>query len=605
MLVFNVVHLVDPSEMGEDVELCLEVQVDPASKKILSNPEKCKSTLLDVTVVKPKELEAFGTQRTNILRADEVRKLITSLEKQRRKKQKYLDQLKYDDTIIKVRRHNDFYDNHHRSRKPFTKHKERISSTSPIDDLERKDFIGIAESVEPLFCEIRRSLKNVETRITNMQDINLVISQTTIGATASEEYVFPKQKNRNPLPNAKNLRNQSVYRVETGPQDLKSILLCQNKQNKFLERGDKIEGKCLCENCGIVGLLMECQKHPMLSELSESPAPSEHKQILTNPKKSKVTNYAHVKHDTSSDAAYISQLTKRVKVLEERLAMQEEKVVPKDYFKKIITKMVNNFSPKVLRSKSDISMPYSERTSRRSAKHEKCPIHSSRAGKSQHTKSTETVNCFNASLHYPSPRRRRASNKNDKSTITDDDIYFGGNIWRWGEEILRPGIDLKNRIITLLNDILSKFTITEKGSSETTKLTDSVKGENYNSETIKKFMKHINTNVFNAQINTKSKFLTGDYARDKKDDPYQNLRSTALTEFSRRSHEENLEKMRMNQPKRENKNIDVSYVNPKLSLWRTESPRLEKTENKASKHTDNATGTAHFCFFVCHLIEFF
>jgi hypothetical protein len=98
---------------------------------------------------------------------------------------------------------------------------------------------------------------------------------------------FLNKKNRNPLPNAKNLRNQSVYRVETGPQDLKSILLCQNKQNKFLERGDKIEGKCLCENCGIVGLLMECQKHPMLSELSESPAPSEHKQILTNPKKIK------------------------------------------------------------------------------------------------------------------------------------------------------------------------------------------------------------------------------------------------------------------------------------------------------------------------------
>ncbi|KAJ3667141.1 hypothetical protein Zmor_002543 [Zophobas morio] len=538
--------------MGEDVELCLEVQVDPASKKILSNPERCRSALLDVTVVKPKEFEAFGTHRTNTLRADEVRKLISSMEKQRRKKQKVMDKLKDDDTIIKIRKHDEFSNHRQPFRKQFPKYRDRISPTAPVDDLERKDFIGIAESVEPLFCEIRRSLKNVETRITDMQDINLVISQTTFDATASEEYMYSRRKKPSRLsPQTSQIPhrvNPAVYRMEA-PHDLRSLILSKNRDN-VLGKGDKVEGRCLCENCGIVGLLMECQKHPLLNELSESPSPSQHSSFFTRKKRTKV-DVANVENwkPKADESAYIKHLSNRVKLLEERLAAQEERVVPKDYFKKIITKMVTNFSPKIFKSRSDISMPC------RDKKKPQKPPSPKPIEKTRHL--SKSIQCCNTNVTY-----RRRLTKNDKSTLTDDHIAYGGYVWKWGEEVLKPGADLKNRIVTLLTDILSKLALSDKSSAETTKLKGSVKSEKYDTEHLKKFMKRMNTKVFNAQIDPKAKFLTDDYPKREKVSF-----GPVLPEFAQKSRE----KVKSHQRREEKKNIDVSYVNPKLSSWRKES----------------------------------
>lgn len=538
--------------MREDVELCLEVQVDSETKRILSNPHRCRSTLLDVTVVKPKELEAFGTRITNTLRADEVRKLITSLEKQRRKKQRVLDKLKNDDTIIQIRKHDNNYESCHQPRKSFTKHKERIASKSPVDDLERKDFIGIAESVEPLFCEIRRSLKNVETRITNMQDINLVISQTTVDESASEEYMMSRHNNRS-LASSLGNRNHSVYHVETAHQNiknLKSILLCQ-KHQKGLGKEDQIEGKCLCENCGIIGLLSECNKHPLLADFSESPSPSSHKQFPSPKKKTRfnIDNINKMRAKSGNDEAYITHLSNRIKLLEERLAIQEEKVVPKDYFKKMLSKMVTNLAPKGKKSKSDTSLhSFCKNCKKRLKVYDR---QERSTDKCFQCNSAEVLHCFNCQeQRYFKPKL-----KDDKGTVTDEELYYGGYIWKWGEEILRPGIDLKNRIVSLLNDILSKFTLTTKGSAETTKA-ESVKDEKYDPEAFQKFMQHINTKIYNAQID--QKFFNRDDV------------CNFTPHFS------------PPRTPKESKNIDVSYVNPKLALWRSESPETCKMHDSES-----------------------
>ncbi|RZB39847.1 hypothetical protein BDFB_004578 [Asbolus verrucosus] len=563
--------------MEEDVELCLEVQVDPASKRILSNPEKCRSTLLDVTVVKPKEMEAFGTQRTNTLRADEVRKLITSMEKQRRKKQKFLDKLKYDDTIIKVRKHDDS-DRYRRSRKSYSKHRDRISSASPIDDLERKDFIGITESVEPLFCEIRRSLKNVETRITNMQDINLMISQTTVDESASE--VFPRRRKRSPFANRNRLKNPSVYRVETAPHNLRSVLVCKNK-DRYFGRGEKVEGKCLCENCGIIGLLMECQKHPLLSELSESQSPSSECNRRKKRARFNVSKFDDTERKNYDDIAYINQLTKRVKLLEERLALQEERVVPKEYFKKIMSKVGSNFSPKLFKAKSEISEACSGKQGKKMKIDEKLVKTSMLFDKAFPCQSNENLKCFRANLNYNKMKEHKSPHdKNDKSTNTHDD-YYSGHIWRWGEEILKPGIDLKNRIVTLLTDILSKFALSENCSTDTS--LKAGKPDDFTSEAFKKLIKHANTRVFNAEIDTKRKFLA-------RDDQATNdgVKSEKNRNFG--GHKTALKHGEYHEKKESapyGKNINVSYVNPKLNQWRKDSHSELKAE-------DNAKGKEEF-----------
>ncbi|XP_044258399.1 uncharacterized protein LOC123007267 isoform X2 [Tribolium madens] len=538
--------------MGEDVELCLEIQVDSETKRILSNPQKCRSTLLDVTVIKPKELEAFGTRRTNTLRADEVRKLITSMEKQRRKKQKVLDKLRYDDTVLQIRKHNDDYESNHREKKSFSNNKERISSKSPVDDLERKDFIGIAESVEPLFCEIRRSLKNVETRITNMQDINLVISQTTVDESASEEFVLSRHKKPSSLASSVGNRNHTCYRVETAPHDIKSILLSQNKQ-KLLEKGEKIEGKCLCENCGIIGLLAECQKHPLLTELSESPSPSFHKQF-PNPRRKARFNVENINKIRSkgNDDSYINHLSNRIKVLEERLAMQEEKVVPKDYFKKIISKMVTGLSPKIMKSKSDTSLHSPLKNFKKCSKLQ--DIQERSTDKSLKCQSSEGLHCFGC-YEENCPK---VTLKDDKGTITDEELYYGGYIWKWGEEILKPGIDLKNRIVNLLNEVLTKFALTEKGSLQ------AAQAEHVKAETIKNVMRHMNTRF-------------GNY------DPHENVRYLSPREKSPKGNQEKVKSHYSRSDHKYNKNVDVSYVNPKISLWRKESPDVFPQKSSASR----------------------
>ncbi|EEZ98110.1 uncharacterized protein LOC103315104 [Tribolium castaneum] len=530
--------------MGEDVELCLEIQVDSETKRILSNPHKCRSTLLDVTVIKPKELEAFGTQRTNTLRADEVRKLITSMEKQRRKKQKVLEKLKCDDTVLQIRKHDDAD-----AKKEFAKNKERISSNSPVDDLERKDFIGIAESVEPLFCEIRRSLKNVETRITNMQDINLVISQTTVDETASEEFVISRHKKPSSLPSSLSNRNHDCYRIETAPHDIRSILLPQKKQ-KLLDKDDKVEGKCLCENCGIIGLLAECQKHPLLVELSESPSPSSHKQFPSPRKKPKINleNISKMRTKGNGDS-YINHLSNRIKVLEERLAMQEEKVVPKDYFKKIISKMVTGLSPKIVKSKSDTSLRSPLKNYKKCSKLQ--DIQERPTEKSLQCQSSEALHCFRSFKEDKKPAL-----KDDKGTITDEELFYGGYIWKWGEEILKPGIDLKNRIVNLLNDILGKFALSERGSIE------AAQAESIREEAIRKIMRHMNA---------------GNY------DPRENIRHLSPREKSPKSNPQRVKSPYSKSDHKHNKNVDVSYINPKISLWRKDSPDVSQQKSNTSR----------------------
>lgn len=517
--------------MQENVPMSLDVQVDEVSKKILANPEKCRSVLLDVTVIKPKELEVFGTEMTNTLTAQEVRKLISSLEKQRRNQLKYIKNLKNDDTIIKVKKH-----------EPSRKDGKFRPASS-----ERKDFVGVSESVEPLFCEIRRSLKNVETRITNMQDINLVISQTTTDH-ASQEFIYHKKRvdsvHSEGVDRFK--ADSYVYRASEKPyNDLKPLLKPPNHKNPKKEHN--YEGKCYCENCGVIGLLSECQKHPLMSELRESQPPTSVRKDFCHldcSKKIKTRFNDELSDDLDQSGFYLNHLTQRVRILEERLALQEKQSVPKEYFKRIITNVMKNITPKIFSPKSNPDLLNETKFFPQDdfKKFPFSPPKSSRSGR-------EPVTCFRTNTG----EFKNFTHKTDKSTFTDYE-YTNPHFWRWGEDILKPGIDLKNRIITLMHDILIKFTLVDRDSVAKMK-------QNYGYEIPKSCTSEVK--IYNIEV---------------KNEKQAQSRSDRFDSCLFEDKKESVTRNYKHKVAERDKNVNVSYLNPKLMNWKADPNQVSAKE---------------------------
>ncbi|XP_023310936.1 uncharacterized protein LOC111691805 [Anoplophora glabripennis] len=381
----------------KDVELCLEVEMDDEVREIITSPEKCVSALLDVTVIKPKDLDQLYYSQKATLSGEEVRKLIASMELEKQDKQKLIDKI-----------------------------------LSAEDPKSSGDYVK----------------KKYVKKVTGPPKVDRQRISTTDDTNSDPVYAYKHKPGKKG-----DERVQHIYTTPKTYSDIRSIFTCKNR-NKF-DQNEKPDKPCLCKNCAIIGVLTDSQKKPFITENLHDP-----RELLSNNKKDnkrkKFVNFKNYPDDHTDCEYYFKQLSTKIRQLEERLSIQEEKSVPRDYFKRIITKLVNHLSKITNYASYDSpsTRPKSKETKEYKAREKYC-IHPVLLGQKpskvdidEFLPTTTTFDCT------------------DKYQQTTD------NFWRWGEEILKPGIDLKNKIVMLLEETLhnlkkprsvpSKLKVTER-----------------------------------------------------------------------------------------------------------------------------------------------
>lgn len=498
----------------KDVELCLEVEMDDEVRQIITSPEKCASTLLDVTVIKPKDLDQLYCSHKATLSGDEVRKLIASMELEKKDKRKLIDKI--------------------------------LSSEDPQSsgDYVKKKYVKKVSCLP----------KTDRQRISSTDDTN------------SDPVYSCKQK----LSRKYEERAQQIFTTPKTYNDIKSIFTCKNK-NKY-DQDEKPDRPCLCRNCAIIGVLTDSQKKPFVTENLYDP-----RDLLSNTRKEmrdinrkKCVNFKDDADDHIECELYFRHLSAKIRRLEERLGLQEEKSVAKDYFKRIITKLVTHLSKITNYAGQDVSYVRPK----------------SREGRESYkTKDRYGDNRFHAhpvliesKLSKTELEELLSASNNFKSSDKCQQNQEG--FWKWGEEILKPGIDLKNKIVVLLEDTLHSL---RKPRSVPSKL-----------EGIEKLL---DCGVVKPQ-KLQSEIPVRDMPNDKpsclcKNCPNSNNNNSGSTLPKTKKSRSYEKRIRRNTRSRQNCRcedlLNVSYLNPKMQKWQEESLvsfKLESSDMDSLKYSE-------------------
>lgn len=357
---------------NDELELSLEVEIDDEVKEIIKSPKKCASTLLDVTIIRPEDVDKFYTIHKKTLKGNEVKKFIKAMNLNKNDVKKVIDNML---EASKGKSAGDYDRNSH--------HPGNMRNTNELNGNIKK----------------------------------LLLEDDMISDEFSVEKVVEKV-------------NQ-IYTTPKTFQELNSIFQCKNRYRK--DDNGKPNMPCVCENCAIVGVVTDSQKKTFGTEKTYDPLEQKYKRDFI--KKRKVSYCAE---DHNECQYYFKYLSAKIKSLEARLSAQEDKTVPKDYFRKIITKLVANISK--LSSPSQTHLPSSSRRSRAYSTDD----HSYENFRQKHTKT------YNVSSNDTKTFTRPSSKKTSSSV---NDTPF----WKWGEEVLRPGIDIKNKIGQLLEETIKNL----------------------------------------------------------------------------------------------------------------------------------------------------
>ncbi|XP_060526112.1 uncharacterized protein LOC132701876 [Cylas formicarius] len=326
---------------SKDVELCLEVEIDDEVKELMESPEKCRSALLDVTVIKPVGLDRTTERQT--LKSDDVKKLIDSLN------------LAGDDKR----------------------------------DLLREIFGGSPK--------------------TKWSGARMDGGDTTAAAAAATtSRRLPK-------------RREQVYTTARTVDAMRSIFACKNKSVHDYETRKKDE-PCLCKNCAVVGVLQDSQKRPFVTEPMPEP---KSRASSRRPQRKKSVTFERADGPHLECRFLFERLSTRIGDLERKVRAQEERTVPKDYFRKIITKLVNHLT----KLTSFATEGQARRKEEDRTRYHVHPLLVEQQVRVPAEKEYEPRPCCSSTEDPSSP-----------------------GVWRWGGEILRPGIDLKNKIADLLEE---------------------------------------------------------------------------------------------------------------------------------------------------------
>ncbi|CAH1984978.1 unnamed protein product [Acanthoscelides obtectus] len=393
--------------------------MDEEVKEIITSPEKCASALLDVTVIKPKE-KTYTTQKRT-MSAEEVRQFIAAMNFDTKQNEHHAEQSQYVDYSSG----------------------DGISNPVP-KDRQRRDKCDVSENKKVYYLDDPEFFGQIK-------------------------YLLQRETGGHP-------EVRQVYRTHKPASDLNKVFSCKNK---YRPDNEKPSTPCLCKNCAILGIVADSQKKPFATEEMIDPrkakSPCIRKETGNPSRRKRSVNFAD---EPAPCEWYFQQLSTRIKELETRMAIQEEKSVPKDYFRRIITKLVTHITkaaPSNVKMQSGSPRKYAVPEPKRD---KYSPLYH---------KVVQPIIVEEPARHHQYPGRTRAEIDQNaihtSSKQTRHTEHSSSSAWKWREEILKPGIDLKNRIIALMEDTLNAL----KWSKEKPKETE-----------LKDFVDELSNNLYNA-----------------------------------------------------------------------------------------------------------
>ncbi|XP_072384054.1 uncharacterized protein [Diabrotica undecimpunctata] len=320
------------------------------------------------------------------------------------------------------------------------------------------------------------------------------------------------------------IEKDQIHQVYTTPKiykELHSYFDCKHRSKT--DSNEKEDTPCVCRNCAIVGLVSDSQKKPFATE------PIKYPEELLNRKHNANAEYSKRKQSREGDHQqcqhYFKHLTEKIRTLEERIAAQEQKAVPKDYFRRIVTKLVTHIGKVAGNGSQQIKIEAS--------------VPATTANKTKQY----YVNTFNKSGDLPNPKFivnpvsvHHGKLLNDKLPA-EEDVLNSASLWKWGEDLLKPGIDLKNKIISVMEVTLNNL----KKSKEKPK-----------DEELKHFINDFSNNLYKTVNEGK---ISGKKQR------YHHYDTTDLTERNLRVNNTSKKSGKVDEP------FSVTYINSQILKW--------------------------------------
>lgn len=474
------------SSSKENVEVTLELEIAESHRNV-RNQRRQRACGLDITIVEPLQTRESQRRRCGVYPC-KMRSLPSSVKREKLLEEcktklrgnEEVDSKEPDGVPRKLTAKKDECDRKDKSRPAYAKCKRMkrdigVTSTPITSDnkssMNRKfdcltgegDIISLsADAAKPLFGDIRVSMREVEAKMVGIGDHKRRVKEHTkcksvsSDATNSDEYLFYKQKVTIPAVVVGDNAHKVYAAVKTFDH-VRAALACQNPDVNEQHKPDR---PCLCQHCGMLGVLVDSQKRPIISESEELTSDD----FLKPKNESDIPDAAQWKNIVNE--TIISDLYERVRILEIRLQEHEQRAVPRDYFKRVINKIVAYINPRydtVLHfdniqkpMKKTISTQCSTATirkDRKSRKREHYSVHPVLVEQSKN------LSCIRINFQRDSTDTDKNGLKTLEKSVTEsvNKISNIDSFWKWGEEIIKPGIDIKDKIMSLLEEKLTNL----------------------------------------------------------------------------------------------------------------------------------------------------
>ncbi|XP_030756733.1 uncharacterized protein LOC115882681 [Sitophilus oryzae] len=510
---------------SKNIELCLEVEMDDEVRDIMKSPEKCPSALLDVTVIKPKGPDKFTTEKQT-LKTNQVRELIAAMNLGNDSRKSLIGKL--------------FGDNAALADKARKREEPKSTEASP----RRKKKLALSSKCRQTIME---------------EPVKLEQGDNPYATDETNSLVYSLYNQKINLPKSSMTPDQQIYTTPKTYDNIRKMFACTNDMKQ--SNNSKPDQPCMCQNCAIVGILTDSQKKPFATE--PMPDPTESKDWkFRRPSRKKSVAFKHNELPSGSLSpdqynAVLDHLSSRIAELEKRVALQEERAVPKDYFKKIITKLVNHLTKLTHYTTEDKASTYNHRHS----KDPQPPYNQFRFSDKQHRFFTNAAFIDHA---FKVPAEKELDPK--PCTSSEPQRATSEGIWKWGEEILSSGRDFKNKVILLLEGTLQNL---KKGYK--------ADGPNRNDD-LQAFIEELTSNLAKT-LETKSQAPNPvvPLAREKRKTQETKRNETKQSLISKVS-------------KKRGSGVNVAYVNPRMTRWPEESAasfRVDSTDCEVLKDRMN------------------
>ncbi|XP_066146973.1 uncharacterized protein [Euwallacea fornicatus] len=325
--------------------------------------------------------------------------------------------------------------------------------------------------------------------------------------------------------------------------NIRTMFDCHNVGQE--DQGSKMNQPCLCQNCAIVGVLTDSLKKPFATDSMPNLVEEQESKFKRLLRKKSVgfKNLEEMLPGDNSHEEYetlFKLLSMRIDELEKRLLLQEKKTVSKDYFRKIITKLVNHFSKLTqytsARQSSQRDNEYRAPPSKPNSKYYVNPAPTRNPYKLSAEKECEPNHCSSSE-----------SSRGPSETL-----------WKWGEEVLVSGRDLKNRVVFLFEETLKYM---KKGWEKSPEITKRYEDDIQSilDELSKNLTKTVNLEVLDDKEGRKGRDASGSVASEdpiKEDETEKEMtQPTFITRYRRTSAP----------------SIELPYINLQLMNWPEDS----------------------------------